>query len=121
MTRDAKAGVGRNGSGAEGRGGGKEKARPDVSDVDVLLSLSRIIGRYPVSLTRVDVKRKKIVSARYLCSDNEQGTHLYVSRANNDDKYVRQVNCQITQLNKCNFFSLHHPRKLNRLNRSSHY
>lgn len=72
------------------RGGGTgEKARPDVSDVDVLLSLSRIIGCYPVSLTRVDVKRKKIVSARYLCSDNEQGTHLYVSRANNDDKYVR--------------------------------
>lgn len=52
MTRDAKAGVGRNGR--------REKARLDISDVDVLLSLSRIIGRYPASsLTRVDVKKKK--------------------------------------------------------------
>lgn len=65
--------------------------RPDVSDVDVLLSLSRIIGR-SVSLTRVDVKRKKIVSVRYLCPNNEQGTHLYISHTEIDDKYMRQIN-----------------------------
>lgn len=34
----------------------------DISDVDVLLSLSRIIGPCPVSLTRVHVKRKKLLA-----------------------------------------------------------
>jgi len=36
-----------------------ESAAGRISDVDVLLSLSRIIGRCPISLTRVDVKQKK--------------------------------------------------------------
>lgn len=36
-----------------------EKARSDVSDVDVLLSLSRIIALYPVSLTRGGCQEEK--------------------------------------------------------------
>lgn len=73
MTRDAKAGVGRSAS-------GRKSGPSDVSDVDVLLSLSRIIGYYPASLTRVDVKRKKIVSARDIYVRTMNKGRLYVSR-----------------------------------------
>lgn len=51
----------------------EERETPlDISDVDVLLSLSRIIGRCPVSLTRVHVKRKKLLARDINARNNKR-------------------------------------------------
>lgn len=52
----------------------------DISDVDVLLSLSHIIGRYPVSLTRVHVKRKNLLARDINARNNEQEVFTLASQ-----------------------------------------
>lgn len=67
MGRESKC---RGGAGAEGL---------DISDVDVLLSLSCIIGRHPASLTKVGVERNKKLLAQHIIARDNGGRNLLLT------------------------------------------